>query len=116
MIGLILFFCFIIFLDSNFSPVKSNAEFINDSEGYRSKNGKERIFSVQTSNKKYRISAQLFNIINEKDSLLIYRSKVTGIILYYGLRKSNVIIVCKTRFFKDDFFGLVTSTLGVLLA
>ncbi|QNR83364.1 hypothetical protein H9N25_15525 [Pedobacter riviphilus] len=116
LIGLILFFCFIIFLDSNFSPVKSNAEFINDSEGYRSKNGKERIFSVQTSNKKYRISAQLFNIINENDSLLIYRSKITGIILYYGLRKPHVIIVGKTRFFKDDFFGLVTSTLGVFLA
>lgn len=116
LIGLTLFFCFIIFLDSNFSPVKSNTEFIVDFEGYRSKNGKERIFSAQTFHEKYRIPPKLFNEINEKDSLLIYRSKVTGIILYYGLRKSDVIIVCKTRFFKDDFFGLVTSTLGVLLA
>ncbi|MGN8058442.1 hypothetical protein ACTJKN_19320 [Pedobacter sp. 22163] len=116
LIGLTLFFCFILFLDSNFSPVKSNAEFIVDFEGYRSKNGKERIFSVQTLHEKYRIPPKLFNEINEKDSLLIYRSKITGIILYYGLRKPDVIIVCKTRFFKGDFFGLVTSTLGVLLA
>ncbi|WP_426325756.1 hypothetical protein [Pedobacter sp. R-06] len=116
LIGLTLFFCFIIFLDSNFSPVKSNAEFIVDFEGYRSKNRKEHIFSVQTLHEKYRIPPKLFNEINEKDSLLIYRSKITGIILYFGLRKPDVTIVCKTRFLKDDFFGLVTSALGVFLA
>lgn len=97
LIGLTLSFCFIISFDSNFSPVKLKAEFINDSEGHRSKNGRAHIFTAQTSNKKYKIPAQLFNIINENDSLLIYRSKITGIILYYGLRKPDVIIVCKAR-------------------
>jgi len=116
LIGITLFLSFIIFLDSNFSPVKLNTEFIIDSEGHRSKNGKVHIFTAQTSNKKYRISPQLFNIINEKDSLQIYRSKITGIIMYYGLRKPDVIIVFTSRFLKDDFFGLITSTLGVFLA
>jgi hypothetical protein len=116
LIGLTLFFCFIIFLDSNFSPVKSNAEFIVDFEGYRSKNRKERIFSVQTHYKKYRIPPKLFNEINEKDSLLIYRSKITGFIQYYGLRKPTEMIVSKIQLLKDEFFGLIASTLGVLLA
>lgn len=116
LIGLSLFFTFVIFLDSNFSPAKINTEYINDFEGYRSKNGKEHIFTAQTSHKKYRIPAQLFNEIKEKDSLQIYRSKITGIILYYGLRKPDVIVVFKTRFLKDDFFGLVTSAIGVFLA
>ncbi|WP_293313353.1 hypothetical protein [Pedobacter sp. UBA5917] len=116
LIGITLLSSLIIFLDGNFSPVKLNTEYIKDSEGHRFKNGTEYIFTALTPHKKYRIPAQLFNEIKEKDSLQIYRSKITGIILYYGLRKSDVVAVYKSRLFKDEFFGLVTSTIGVFLA
>lgn len=115
-IGLTLFICLIVFLDANFSPVKSNAEFINDFEGHRSANGREHIFTAQTNHEKYRISAQIFNEIDKKDSLLIYRSKITSFIHYYGLRKHNQIIISRASFLSEEFFGLVSSILGILIA
>jgi len=115
-IGLTLFLCLVTFLDSNFSPVKSNAEFINDFWGDRLNNGKGYIFIAQTPRKKYKIPAELFNVMSRKDSLLVYKSKITGFIQYYGLKKPNETIICKFPIIKDDFLGLITTVFGVLIA
>jgi hypothetical protein len=115
-IGLTLFLCFIIFLDGNFSQVNSNVEFINNFWADRSNNGKGYDFIAQTPHKNYKIPAELFNVTNPKDSLLIYKSKITGFIQYNGLKKPNETIICKSPIIKDYFLGLITTTLGLLIA
>jgi len=115
-IALTLFLCLIIFLDSNFSPIKSKSEFINDFWGGRSSNGRTYIFSAQTSTKTYKIPARLFNETNRNDSLLIYRSKITGLIRYYGLKKPNKIIICKSRLINEELLGLITTIIGIVIA
>ncbi|MGM9475139.1 hypothetical protein ACS5PU_01865 [Pedobacter sp. GSP4] len=115
-VGLALLLCFIIFLDSNFSTAESNTEFINDFKGSRSNNGKGYIFIAQTPHKKYKIPAGLFNVTNPKDPLLIYRSKITGFIQYYGLKKPNEIIIFKSQIIKDDLLGLIATILGIFIA
>ncbi|RQO80171.1 hypothetical protein DBR40_00700 [Pedobacter sp. KBW01] len=115
-IGVTLFLCLVAFLDSNFSPVKSNVEFISDFWADRLNSGKGYNFIAQTPNKNYKIPAELFNVTNPKDSLLIFKSKITGFIQYYGLKKPNETIICKSPIIKDYFLGLITTILGLLIA
>ncbi|MCZ4242467.1 hypothetical protein [Pedobacter punctiformis] len=116
-ICLSLIICLFIVSDAYLSPLKIRTEFIMDLENYSSysKFGKsqDKTFVVKTKEKKYVVPGSLYNEIEDKDSIVIHSSALTGSIQKLDLKRNNNLISYQAGFIRSQWGLFMTSLLMI---